>query len=184
MSYIEIVDPDRAEGRLLEVYEEVRGRRGKVADIMAVHSLMPETMLSHLRLYMDIVYGKGGLSRLQREAIAVAVSAVNDCRYCVRHHQDALAKYAKDDALVAGLGEDPLSAPMDEKLGLLVGYAVKLTREPDAIEKKDVERLKQAGWDDEQVLHAALVTSYFNFVNRMALGLGLDLEKDLSGFKY
>ena len=74
MAYIEEV-PDPA-------YEaEVGGKQGKVANILRVHGIEPEIGRGHLALYMAIQFGPSGVSRLEREAIAVAVSAANGCHY-------------------------------------------------------------------------------------------------------
>ncbi len=60
---------------------EVAGARGKIAHILAVHGIEPEIGLAHLRLYMPLMFGPSGVSRLEREAIAVAVSSANKCHY-------------------------------------------------------------------------------------------------------
>ena len=60
----------------------------------------------------------------------------------------------------------------------IVAYAEKLTRSPAATERSDVETLREHGLSDEAILHVAEITSYFNFVNRMADGLGVALEAE------
>lgn len=60
----------------------------------------------------------------------------------------------------------------------LLAYAEKLTREPASVEERDVEGMREAGWDEEAILHACEIVSYFNFVNRLADGLGVRLEPD------
>ena len=96
MPWINEVENDEAEGRLAEIYEELIEKRGKVSNILSVHSLNPEAMADHLNLYVTIMFGKSGLSRAEREAIGVVVSAENDCEYCVDHHVEALQHYLKD----------------------------------------------------------------------------------------
>ncbi len=92
MSWIEEIEIDAAEGKLAEIYAELIEKRGKVSNILKVHSLNPDAMSNHLDLYMTLMFGKSGLSRCEREAIAVVVSASNDCAYCVGHHAEALSK--------------------------------------------------------------------------------------------
>ena len=74
------------------------------------------------------------------------------------------------------VGTDWRQADVDEPTRVLLAYAEKLTREPAAMTPADLEPLRGAGWGDEAILHAAEVVSYFNFVNRMADGLGVALE--------
>lgn len=60
---------------------EVAGARGRLANILAIHGVEPELGLAHLKLYVPLMFGKSGVTRLEREAIAVAVSAANACHY-------------------------------------------------------------------------------------------------------
>lgn len=60
----------------------------------------------------------------------------------------------------------------------LLAWAERLTLEPAAVEESDLEGLREAGWEDEEILHACEIVSYFNFVNRLADGLGVQLEPD------
>ncbi|MCJ2532261.1 MAG: peroxidase-related enzyme, partial [Candidatus Thermoplasmatota archaeon] len=112
MSWIQIVEPESAEGTLARVYDEVGRRRGEIADIHQVQSLNPEAMKAHLDLYMSIVYQTEGLSRAQREMIGVAVSSSNRCPYCVVHHGEALARYEKAPEVVEGVKENYREAPL------------------------------------------------------------------------
>lgn len=93
------------------------------------------------------------------------------------HHGEALRRLIKDNALVEALVKDPAHAPLDRRLRALVDFALKLTRAPASMRKEDVEQLRTAGLSDRAILEAAHVASYFNFVNRLAEGLGVELEE-------
>src|SRR5210317_1073733 len=97
MSWIEEIEVDEADGKLAEMYAELNKRRGKISNILKVHSLNPQAMSDHLDLYMTLMFGKSGLSRAEREAVAVVVSATNECEYCVNHHTEALRHYVDDE---------------------------------------------------------------------------------------
>ncbi len=185
MAYIATIDDKDAEGDLAAMYAEMKQKRGRVSNVLAIQSLHPPAMQDHLELYMTLMFGKGGLSRLQRELIAVVVSAANGCAYCVAHHQDALAKYAKDDAWVAAIANDWREATLAPEQEALCVYAEGLTLSPASGRKDAVAALRAAGFDDAQILLATEITAYFNFVNRMVHGLGVDLETDhQSDFTY
>jgi uncharacterized peroxidase-related enzyme len=77
---------------------------------------------------------------------------------------------------VAAIAEDWRTAPVDERQRALLEYADRLTRDPAAMRSSDVQTLRDAGWPDEAILHACEVVAYFNFVNRLADGLGVRLE--------
>ena len=65
---------------------------------------------------------------------------------------------------------------MNERQRALLAYADRLTRDPAAMRQSDVQALREVGWSDEAILHACEVVAYFNFVNRLADGLGVQLE--------
>lgn len=81
MAYIRTTDPDSATGELAAAYQTVRGARGTVANILQVHSVAPRTLLAHLNLYRELMFGRSELTRTERETIAVAVSVANHCHY-------------------------------------------------------------------------------------------------------
>jgi len=80
-AWINTFDESQADGALREAYAEVNVSRGRVANILKVHSLQPRVLTAHLKLYRELMFGPSKLSRAEREAIAVAVSAANHCHY-------------------------------------------------------------------------------------------------------
>ncbi len=79
MARVKTIAPDEAEGELAEIYARLGGAR--VANILSVQSLNPPALAAHLELYRAIMFGPSPLSRAEREAVAVAVSATNGCHY-------------------------------------------------------------------------------------------------------
>jgi uncharacterized peroxidase-related enzyme len=185
MPHIEVVPPERAEGELAAVYAEVLRKRGALANVHRIHSLQPRTLATHIDFYLSVLFGPSGLSRRERETIAVAVSQSNGCDYCVEHHADALGRHQKDAATIADLKRDGDSGRLTPRERALVQYARKLTQSPTAVGRSDVDALRAVGLADEEILMANLTASYFNFVNRVVLGLGVELEDEASGpYKY
>ena len=184
MSWIEEVDVSEAEGKLAEMYAALIKQRGKVSNILKVHSLNPEAMGNHLDLYMTLMFGNSGLSRGEREAIAVVVSANNDCEYCVNHHAEALRRYIKDeDTLNMLMAADGLET-LEPRLSNIVRHAEKLTNAPVAMTESDLGELRAEGLSDEDILDLTLIVAYFNFVNRIALGLGVTYSaEEMSGYR-
>ncbi|MBT8137117.1 MAG: peroxidase-related enzyme [Gammaproteobacteria bacterium] len=183
MAWIEEIEPQEATDELKEVYEQLTKQRGKVANIMKVHSLNPGAMQKHLDLYMHLMFGKSGLSRADREAIAVAVSAANDCAYCVTHHAEALARYEKD-AKISDMLKGLRFLDLPDRTARILSYAVKLTYKPSNVGTTDIDELRDAGLSDRDILDVNLIAAYFNFVNRIALGLGVTFSSDeMTGYK-
>ncbi|MDH4071260.1 MAG: peroxidase-related enzyme [Ignavibacteria bacterium] len=176
MAYIEIIPEDEAGPDLRELYDRYRAPWGGVDTILKIHSLLPGTLKPHVDLYRTIMFGRGPLTRRQRELVATVVSRSNHCGYCVHHHADALLRVSKDRPLVDAVraGNDPAGLTDAERL--MIVYAEELTLHPGQSPGERVEELKRAGVSEETILHIALVVGYFNFVNRIANGLGVELE--------
>ncbi|MDH5621325.1 MAG: peroxidase-related enzyme [Gammaproteobacteria bacterium] len=183
MSWIKEIEVSEAEGKLAETYATLISQRGKVSNILKVHSLNPEAMGNHLDMYMTLMFGESGLSRAEREAVAVVVSASNDCQYCVNHHAEALRRYLKDEEIVSLLMTADGLETLEPRLSNIVRYAEKLTTAPGAMTEVDLGELRAEGLCDEDILDLTLIVGYFNFVNRIALGLGVTFSDDeLSGY--
>lgn len=115
----------------------------------------------------------------------MVTSAENGCDYCVRHHSAALEALWRDPDRAARVRNAPLEAELDTRERALVRYAPALTREPECVSEADVEELRDAGLPDREVLQANLVVSYFNFVNRVAEGPGVEATpEEVKGYRY
>lgn len=95
------------------------------------------------------------------------------------HHGAWLRKYGfSEDSITALSTGDPLTVELEPGAKALIEYALKLTRRPGDMGKEDVDRLRRAGFDDLAIHDACQVVAYFNFVNRVADGLGVELQQD------
>lgn len=185
MAYIKVIEHENSTGELKGIYDYLVAARGKLADVHKIQSLNPPTVLSHMNLYKDIMFGQSPLKRYQREMIAVVVSASNKCEYCMQHHREALNHFWKDnnriEKLIAHQDDKDLSA-IDKAL---CAFGRGITTQPEMGSAATVESLRQAGLDDRAILDATLVASYFNFVNRIVLTLGLEInESEVTGYNY
>jgi uncharacterized peroxidase-related enzyme len=184
MSWIEEIDEDTAAGEIAALYAELREKRGKVSNILKVHSLRPSALRHHLDLYMSLMFGPGGLTRRQRELVAVAVSQANRCAYCVAHHAEALGRYVRDEAQLDALRVSALQPFLPRADRALVEYAIKVTGTPHEASESDLAALREADLADEDILLLNLIVAYFNFVNRVALGLGVvHSDQEVEGYK-
>lgn len=184
MAWIKTIDESEAKGELQKLYEQVKNKRGKLANIMKIQSLNPKAMKAHMDLYMSLMFGKSGLSRQEREIIAVVVSVANGCEYCINHHAQALDHYWKDEAKLNALIADPKSLDLSERVDNMIDYVVQLTTKPSELNSSQINRLKDTGFSDEDILNINMIAAYFNFVNRIALGLGVEFTPDeIDGYK-
>ena len=81
MAYIETTSPADAEGRLQRTYDAATKRAGRVFQILRIMSPNPAVLDAAMGLYAAVMFGPSPLPRVEREAIAVAVSSANDCFY-------------------------------------------------------------------------------------------------------
>jgi len=184
MAWIAQIEAEDADGELARVYGELIENRGKISNILKVHSLNPAALRDHLHLYMTLMFGKSGLSRAEREAIAVVVSASNDCEYCVAHHTEALKRYVRDEETLTTLARAENLDSLEPRLGNIVMHAEKLNEAPGAMTESDLHDLRAVGLSDRDILDLTLIVGYFNFVNRVAMGLGVALAPgELSGYR-
>jgi len=183
MSWIDQIEVEEADGRLAEIYKELVEKRGKISNVLKVHSLNPEAMARHLDLYMTLMFGKSGLSRSEREAIGVVVSAENDCAYCVNHHTAALRHFIKDEDTLNMLTTADGLETLEPRLSNIVRHAEKLTSAPEAMTESDLGELRAVGLSDRDILDLTLIAAYFNFVNRLVLGLGVEYtDEEVAGY--
>lgn len=186
MARIKVIEHEEATGKLLEIYNDLIKKRGKLADVHKIQSLRPESIVKHMDLYLEIMFSKSELTRAEREMMAVVVSVSNSCDYCRLHHAEALNHYWKDQDRINSLISNYLQAGLTPKQELLCQFARVLTDNPqDFNESTIINLLKENGLNDSAILDATLVVAYFNFVNRIALALGVEQnEEEIKGYKF
>ena len=81
MAWIDTINERDANGSLKDQYAKLKDSRSGVDNILKIHSLNPESLDTHVRLYKTIMYGKSPIRRVNREMIAVLVSSINQCHY-------------------------------------------------------------------------------------------------------
>jgi len=181
MTWLGKITPEDATGDLADLYQKISSARGGVAEVHQVQSLNLRAMKAHMELYKSIVFQRSSISRAQRERLGVAVSATNDCNYCVAHHTEPLRRMGDSDETLAALGAGEVPTALDELDRELIAWAIEATREPGrGTDEARVARLKALGMDDRGVLDAVLTIAYFNFVNRLVLMTGARLEPDFA----
>lgn len=184
VAFIYSVPAEEATGELAQAYDEVRSQRGDIANIFQAMSLRPDVVRAHLNFYVPLMYGDSGLTRAERETLAVVVSAANNCSYCVLHHSDALGKYEKDREIIARLGKGEIPEKLPPRAAALARYARKLTKQSFAIEESDIKALRDVGFNDADILTANLIAAYYNMINRFVDGLGVTMESEPRFYRY
>jgi len=186
VSWIKTIAYDKASGRLKKLYDRIKGPGDNVDNIMLAHSLRPHTMEGHMALYKHVIHhSSNALAKSYLETVGVYVSMLNDCEYCIEHHFSGLCRLLKDqdraNAIRSALeNEEPAAAFAGKDLAGL-NYARLLTVDPTAIEAQDIDDLREAGFDDGEILELNQVSAYFAYANRTVLGLGINTDGDVLG---
>lgn len=185
MPYINTIQPEEATGELKEIYDNLSKTRGKIAEIHKIQSLNPDALTAHMDLYMAVMFGKSPLKRYQREMMGVVVSATNNCAYCINHHEQALLAYWKDEKKTKLLVDDRRELTLSDEDRMLCDLSELLTNNSLSTYQEEIQKLMDNGLSDRAVLDAVQVIAYFNFVNRMVLGLGVTFsEEEMKGYRY
>jgi uncharacterized peroxidase-related enzyme len=186
MTWISTISYDDADGVLKELYERIKGPDNNVDNIMLAHSLRPHTMQGHMTLYKYVLHHpRNMLQKSYLETIGVYVSLLNDCSYCVEHHFAGLVRLLGDDARATEIRralehKEPAAAFEGRDLAGLE-YAGRLTTNAAGLTNADIDALRDAGFDDGEILELNQVSAYFAYANRTVLGLGIDTDGDIIG---
>jgi uncharacterized peroxidase-related enzyme len=162
---------DEVPDEVKELWAKPLEKLGFVPNVLRVFALRPQHLLRWWSYYDELLRGESGLTKAQRELIAVVVSVTNRCHYCIVSHSAALRKLTKDPELVDQLATGYKYAPLEPRERAMLDFAVKLTQAPADCTDADVDALRDAGWTDEDIFDIAQVAAMFNFTNRLASGL-------------
>lgn len=159
------LDPD-----LQEVFQKCVEKLGLVPNVLAAYSLRPNKLRNFMAMYNELMLAPSGLSKLEREMVAVVVSSANRCYYCLVAHGQAVRALSGDPQLGEMLVMNYRVAPLDARQRAMLDFAWKLTRTPDEVVQEDRKRLKDVGLSSEDIFDLADTVGFFNMSNRMAIG--------------
>jgi uncharacterized peroxidase-related enzyme len=173
MPWIRTVPPAEATGVLKEAYDWQGARLGAPAEFTQLGSLYPEIVLERLRLYRVVDGAPSGLSPAERYQAALVTSLINGTVHCasgLRIRLEELQVSPDDVELIVSGASLP---PGNERLSAILGYAYYLTRDPGGVVREQVDALRTAGVQDLDILDLNNIVAYYNYINRVANGLGL-----------
>lgn len=186
MSWIKTIDYENADSKLKSVYNRVKGPNNNIDNVLLIHSLRPHSLIGHMALYKNVLHNQNNeLPKWYLEAIGVYVSYLNKCKYCVEHHFSGLRRLLnnreQEDFFYKSLIGDKLEEFFTDRYLGGYQYAKKLTLLNEQISKVDIQKMKITGFNDGEILELNQVVSYFNYVNRTVLGLGVEITGDILG---
>jgi uncharacterized peroxidase-related enzyme len=156
---------DDRQKKYLAVCDE---KLGFVPNVLAAYAWHGEKFAGFTAMYNELMLGDSGLSKLEREMIAVTVSSANHCYYCLAAHGAAVRQLSGDPKLGEQIVMNYRTADLTKKQRAMLDFAWRLTKHPDEIDEADRAVLRKAGWSDRDIWDIAAVAAFFNMSNRMS----------------
>lgn len=186
MTWIKTIPYKEAEGRLKKIYDQVKSPGDVIDNIIVAHSLRPHTAEGHISVFKNIMHHSGNTIEVWfLEAMGLYVSLINQCEYCISHHNQEMVRLVNDDArsvqLKAALESENLSEAYDPKQIVALEHCKALTIKPISVTEASINELREAGWDDGEILEINQVVCYYAFANRMTIGLGVTTDGEAHG---
>jgi uncharacterized peroxidase-related enzyme len=141
---------------------------GFVPNVLKAYGFDMAKLSAFVAMYNDLMLAPSGLSKLEREMIAVAVSSQNRCYYCLVAHGAAVRQLSGDPVLGELMAMNYRAARLSPRERAVLDFAVKLTAEPWLVEEDDRAALRRAGFTDRDIWDIAAIAGFFNMSNRVA----------------
>jgi uncharacterized peroxidase-related enzyme len=172
-SWFPVPDEPDLPSSLRGLFAKARERLGFVPNVFRVYAFRPERLSAWFNHYRQLHAPTDNLSAADRELIAVVVSSANGCLYCLVAHGAALREELNDPVLGERISYDWRRAGLDSRRSAICAYAEKLTLNPRAIDRDDLQSLLDAGLAIEEAWDVAEIASMYNLTNRMAMATNM-----------
>jgi uncharacterized peroxidase-related enzyme len=160
--------PEELTPEMKSYFAKCEEKLGFIPNVLKAYVFDMAKLSAFVAMYNDLMLAPSGLSKLEREMIAVAVSAHNRCYYCLVAHGAAVRQLSGDPPLGELMVMNYRAARLSPRERAMLDFAVKLTAEPWLVEEDDRARLRGAGFSDRDIWDIAAVAGFFNMTNRVA----------------
>jgi uncharacterized peroxidase-related enzyme len=154
-------------------FAKCREKLGFVPNVLLAYTLRPDKLRNFIAFHDELMLAPSGLSKLEREMVAVVVSSANRCYYCLVAHGQAVRRLSGDPQLGEMLVANYRTAPLEPRQRALLDFAWKLTTSPHEVGEDDRAALKAHGLTDADVFDLANVVGFFNMTNRVATAVDM-----------
>ena len=156
------------EDQVKNYLEIVQQKLGFIPNVLAAFAKFPKQFEGFTKLYNALMLGESGLTKLEREMIAVSVSSENHCFYCIVAHGSAVRELSNDPQLGERIAANFRSAELPKKQEELLNFTKKLTKDPSEIGENDRKNLRDVGYTDRDIWDISAIVGLFNMTNRLA----------------
>jgi len=178
VSALGIPDPADLDDDLKAVWAKCVEKLGFVPGVYGAYSLRPQRLRNFMAMYNEIMLAPSGLSKLEREMVAVVVSSANRCYYCLVAHGAAVRKLSGDPELGEMMAFNYRVAKLDARQRAMLDYAWKLTTALHLVDEADRDALRGAGLSNEDIFDLSETVAFFNLSNRMAAATDMMPNKE------
>jgi uncharacterized peroxidase-related enzyme len=152
----------------------VKEKIGFVPNVLAAFAKFPKQFEGFTKLYNSLMLGESGLTKLEREMIAVTVSSENHCFYCLVAHGSAVRELSNDPQLGERIAANFRSAELPRRQEELLSFAKKLTKDPSEIGEQERKKLRDVGYTDRDIWDISAIVGFFNMTNRLASAIEME----------
>ena len=149
-------------------FDKCQEKLGFVPNVLKAYAFDPVKLQAFIDMVDDLMLADSGISKLEREMIAVVVSAINHCHYCLTAHGAAVRQRSKDPVMGELMVQNYRAADLSEKQMAMLDFAVKLTEQPAKIVEADRAALRSVGFSDRDIWDIAATAAFYNMSNRLA----------------
>ena len=168
ISKLGVPDPSTLDDDLQVLWRKCVEKLGFVPNVFSTYSLKPKRLRNFMAMYNDIMLSESGLSKLEREMIAVVVSSANRCYYCLVAHGAAVRQLSGDPELGEMMALNYRVARLDARQRAMLDFAWKMTMTPNLVDDADRDGLRSVGLSNDDMFDLAETVAFFNLSNRMA----------------
>jgi len=168
ISKLGIPAPETLDDDLRVLWQKCVEKLGFVPHVFSAYSLKPQRLRHFMQMYNDIMLAPSGLTKLEREMIAVVVSSANRCYYCLVAHGAAVRQLSGDPELGEMMALNYRVAELEPRQRTMLDFVWKLTTAPNLIDDADRDALSHQGFSNEDIFDIAETAAFFNLSNRMA----------------
>jgi len=161
---------EQVEGYLKIVEDKI----GFIPNVLAAFAKFPKQFEGFTKLYNSLMLGESGLTKLEREMIAVTVSSENHCFYCLVAHGSAVRELSNDPQLGERIAANFRSAELPRRQEELLSFAKKLTKDPSEIGEQERKKLRDVGYTDRDIWDISAIVGFFNMTNRLASAIEME----------
>lgn len=181
LTALDLAPADPLDDDIRAYFDKCTEKLGLIPNVLQAYAFDQAKLRAFMAMYNDLMLAPSGLSKAEREMIAVAVSAENRCVYCLTAHGAALRQLTGDPILAETIAQNWRAARLEPRQRAMLAFSVKLTRHPQDMAEADRAALRDAGFTDRDIWDISAVAAFYNMSNRLASAVEMQPNPEYHG---